>query len=255
MVDRRPAIIARCASPQRRRRPPFASPRGAGPRDRGEVRRSQRPGRSRCPDGGLMIDLSPMAGASTRPARASCRGRRAARRTSIAPPQPHGLATTAGNVSHTGVGGLTLGGGMGWLARRYGLACDNVERYELVTADGELVRRQRRRASGAVLGAARRRRQLRDRDGVRVRLHPTPAPRRWSSTSPSPAAGAHEPMRRWRDLLPDAPRGRRRSRRRRTVAAGPSSPIGYVWVGDPDDARATCRRSALGRPLDERSAR
>jgi FAD/FMN-containing dehydrogenase len=53
--------------------------------------------------------------------------------------QPHGLATTGGRVSTTGVAGLTLGGGSGWLERKFGLACDSLVSVELITANGELV--------------------------------------------------------------------------------------------------------------------
>ena len=83
---------------------------------------------------------------------------------STAPTQAHGLATTGGRVSTTGVAGLTLGGGSGWLERKHGLSCDNLVSVELVTADGRPVTRQRGRAPRPVLGAARRRRELRRGD-------------------------------------------------------------------------------------------
>src|SRR5229473_690120 len=51
--------------------------------------------------------------------------------------QAHGLATTGGTVSNTGIGGLTLGGGLGWLMGKHGFACDNVLSVDLVTADGQ----------------------------------------------------------------------------------------------------------------------
>jgi FAD/FMN-containing dehydrogenase len=54
--------------------------------------------------------------------------------------QKAGLVFPSGVVSHTGAGGLILGGGTGWLARRFGLSCDNVEGLTLVTADGSVVR-------------------------------------------------------------------------------------------------------------------
>lgn len=89
------------------------------------------------PDGGLMIDLTPMGEVKVDPDRQRAWVQGGAL---DAATQPHGLATAAGNVSHTGVGGLTLGGGMGWLARQHGLSYDNVESFELVTSAGDVVR-------------------------------------------------------------------------------------------------------------------
>ncbi len=91
-------------------------------------------------DGGMVIDLSAMRGVRVDPA---------ARRATVDggavwgdvdhETQAHGLATTGGLVSTTGVAGFTLGGGIGWTMRKFGLACDNLAAADVVTADGRLV--------------------------------------------------------------------------------------------------------------------
>ena len=75
----------------------------------------------------------------------------------------------AGSSPEVGVVGYSLGGGLGWLARRYGLACNSVLAFDVVTADGQRLRVDRRVRAGPLLGPPRRRRQLRDRHGHRVR--------------------------------------------------------------------------------------
>ncbi|MET7743195.1 FAD-binding oxidoreductase [Streptomyces sp. NPDC005385] len=139
MIDRRPAVIARCA-------------------DAADVTRSVRFAREldlpiavrggghsvsgmSLNDDGLVIDLGPMRGVTVHPGSETVRveGGALMRQLDQAT-QPYGLATTGGRVSTTGVGGFVLGGGTGWLDRLFGLAADNLLGVELVTADGSTVR-------------------------------------------------------------------------------------------------------------------
>lgn len=139
LVDKRPALIARCrgvadvvdAVALAARLGLELAVRGGGHNVAGRA----------TIDGGIMIDLSPMKGvhvdaaARTLWAQGGVTWGEVNRETQL-----HGLAVTGGVVSTTGIAGLTLGGGLGWLMGKYGLALDSLRAVELVTADGKILR-------------------------------------------------------------------------------------------------------------------
>jgi FAD/FMN-containing dehydrogenase len=139
VVDRRPRLIARCCGTA----DVAAAVRFARERDLEIAVRGgghNVAGTAVC-DGGIVIDLSAMRAVSVNPVDRTCLVQGGALWGDVDhETQAHGLATTGGIVSHTGVGGLSLGGGIGWLMRRHGLAVDNLVEAEVVTAEGEIVR-------------------------------------------------------------------------------------------------------------------
>lgn len=139
MHDKRPALIARCLTAEDvSNAVTFAGERSLLTAVRGGGH--SWPGKSVCDDG-IMIDLALMNTVDVDVAakRAHSRGGALLHALDTASLE-HGLITTAGVVSHTGVGGFTLGGGMGRLNRKYGLAVDNLRAAEIVTADGKIRR-------------------------------------------------------------------------------------------------------------------
>src|SRR5215203_4232125 len=138
LIDKRPALIARCAGVGdvidsvnfARENDLLLAVRGGG---------HNVAGNAVC-DGGLVIDLSPMKGIRVDPER---RMARAEAGTTLGDldreTQVFGLATPLGVVTKTGIAGLTLGGGIGWLRRKYGLSSDNLVSVDVVTADGRFL--------------------------------------------------------------------------------------------------------------------
>jgi FAD/FMN-containing dehydrogenase len=171
MIDKRPALIARCTGSQdvvacvnfARDHNVLISVRGGG---------HNFAGKAVCDDG-LMIDLSPMKGIQVDPIRQIARAETGLKLGEFdRATQVHGLATPLGIATTTGIGGLTLGGGYGWLVGKYGLSCDNVNSVEIVTAGGKILECSSQqnadlfwglRGAGANLGIA---------TTIEYRLHP-----------------------------------------------------------------------------------
>jgi FAD/FMN-containing dehydrogenase len=135
MIDKKPALIVRCASADdvvavvsfARENGILLAVRGGGHNVAGTA----------VADGGLVVDLSPMKGVQVDPERHTVRAEGGVTIGELdEETQKFGLATPMGVVSETGIAGLTLGGGLGWLRRKYGLSSDNLVSVDIVTADG-----------------------------------------------------------------------------------------------------------------------
>ncbi len=244
MVARRPGLIARCADVTDVQAAVRAC---AGTEVLPAVRCGGHSlaGFSTC-EGGVVIDLSRMRRTMVDRAarRARFEGGSLLRTVDVAT-QKEGLAFPAGVVSHTGASGLVLGGGFGWLTRLYGLSCDNVEGFTLVTADGSLVNANARkneelfwalRGGGGNFGVVTE---------FEVSLHPVSSVQVGEGLCI--ADDISELLRCWRDYMPESPDNLRWSLSLRVAPDAKNIPVEYrgrpavtqaaVWIGDPEKGR------------------
>ncbi len=201
MIDRRPFAVCRCQSVE----DVIASVRFAGQQGLPASIRGgghNVAGHAVC-DGGLMINLSPMRGVRVNPDTRSASVQGGALWVDVdAASQAHGLATPGGLISETGVAGLTLSGGVGWLRSAHGLSIDNLLAVDLVTADGALIRASASehpdlfwaiRGGGGNFGVV---------VNFEFRLHPVGPTVMFAAPTYPLSAGAG-PIRFWRDFLAD----------------------------------------------------
>jgi FAD/FMN-containing dehydrogenase len=257
-IDRRPALVARCAGADdvlqailfAREHELPVSVRGGG---------HAVAGHAVC-DHGVMIDLSLMKAVRVDPERRIARAAGGVLWGELdRATQAAGLATTGGLISHTGIGGLTLGGGLGHLMRKHGLTVDNLEAVDLVTADGERLRVDAERAPELLWGLRGGGGNFGIATAFEYRLHPV-GPLVLGGPVFWPLADASEVLRTLRDFAPGAP-----DELSMTVSIMHAPPAPFlpperfgapviglvlVWVGDPAAGeRATAPLRRVGAPI------
>jgi FAD/FMN-containing dehydrogenase len=249
LIDRRPGVIVRCRTTAdvvvavtfARERGLPVSIRGGGHNVAGHA----------VADGGVMVDLAQMNGVRVDAERARAFVDGGATWAAVdQATQEFGLATPGGLISDTGVGGLTLSGGIGWLRSRHGLAIDNLVGAEVVTADGRVVRANTRenedlfwalRGGGGNFGVV---------TGFEFALHPV-GPTVMFAAPIFPIDAGAGPIRAWRDFLADKHDSVGSLIEFSTVPAVPDFPeaawgrrvytVAALFAGDPDEGEALLR--------------
>ncbi len=250
MFDRKPGLIARCADVSDIQ----AAVRSAA--ETGVVTAIRCGGHSlagfsTCDDG-LVIDLSYMRQVTVDPEKRRARFAGGCLLGSVdTATQKAGLVFPSGVVSHTGAGGLILGGGTGWLTRRFGLSCDNVESFTLVTADGSLVRANEKenpdlfwalRGGGGNFGVVTE---------FEVKLHPLTAV--VLAEGLTAEANIRPLLKIWRDFMADAPHDLKWNINLRLaphtqnvpdeLRGKPAASSSLIWTGDAEAGRPYLERA------------